>query len=109
MRRARPWMQEGQVVARRVVGGYSGTVIAIRRELTVVLLTRHCACLEDTMDGLTASEVVEGAASPERPAEPVAYPHLWFDDRGRPWIDDTNTKVIEVVLDHTAYAMSAQE
>jgi uncharacterized protein (DUF433 family) len=62
------------------------------------------------MDGLTASEVVEGAAPAETAAaQPIAYPHLWFDDRGRPWIDDTNTKVIEVVLDHTGYGWSAQK
>ena len=26
-------------------------------------------------------------------------PHIWLDERGRAWIDDTNVKVIEVVLD----------
>jgi uncharacterized protein (DUF433 family) len=26
-------------------------------------------------------------------------PHIWLDDIGRAWIDDTNIKVIEVVLD----------
>ena len=25
--------------------------------------------------------------------------HIWLDERGCAWIDDTNTKVIEVVLD----------
>jgi uncharacterized protein (DUF433 family) len=30
-------------------------------------------------------------------------PHIYLDDRGRAWIDDTNTKVIEVVLDKLAY------
>lgn len=35
--------------------------------------------------------------------------HIWLDDRGRPWIDDTNMKVIEIVLDHTAYGMSPAE
>jgi uncharacterized protein (DUF433 family) len=34
-------------------------------------------------------------------------PHLWQDDEQRIWIDDTNTKVIEVVLDHLAYGWSA--
>lgn len=28
--------------------------------------------------------------------------HIWLDERGVAWIDDTNTKVIEVVLNHTA-------
>ena len=62
------------------------------------------------MDALTASDVVAGAAPGEAAAEqPVTYSHLWFDDQGRPWIDDTNIKVIEVVLDHTAYGWSADE
>jgi hypothetical protein len=29
--------------------------------------------------------------------------HIHLDERGRAWIDDTNTKVIEVVLDQRAY------
>jgi uncharacterized protein (DUF433 family) len=61
------------------------------------------------VDALTASDVAAQAGSEEASAKPVAYPHLWFDDRGRPWIDDTNIKVIEVVLDHTAYGWSADE
>jgi uncharacterized protein (DUF433 family) len=62
------------------------------------------------MDALTPTEVAAGAASADAAEEqPVIYPHLWFDDRGRPWIDDTNIKVIEVVLDHTAYGWSADE
>jgi uncharacterized protein (DUF433 family) len=36
-------------------------------------------------------------------------PHVWLDDNGRAWIDDTNVKVIEVVLDHLAYGWSAEE
>jgi uncharacterized protein (DUF433 family) len=58
------------------------------------------------MDALTSSEGAAGGAPAE---QPIPYPHLWFDDRGRPWIDDTNIKVIEVVLDHTAYGWSADE
>lgn len=29
----------------------------------------------------------------------VATAHIYLDDRGVAWIDDTNVKVIEVVLD----------
>jgi uncharacterized protein (DUF433 family) len=36
-------------------------------------------------------------------------PHIWNDDRGRPWIDDSNVKVVEVALDHVAYGWSAEE
>lgn len=36
-------------------------------------------------------------------------PHIWLDEKGRAWIDDTNVKVIEVVLDHLAYGWSAEE
>ena len=62
------------------------------------------------MDTLTSSQQAAGGAPGEAAAEqPIAYPHLWFDDRGRPWIDDTNTKVIEVVCDHTGWGMSAEE
>ena len=35
-------------------------------------------------------------------------PHLSLDEQGRPWIDDTNVKVIEVVLDHLAYGWNAE-
>ena len=42
-------------------------------------------------------------------AAPAIKSHIWFDERGRPWIDDTNTKVIEVVCDHTGWGMSAEE
>src|SRR5437868_14596033 len=60
------------------------------------------------MDASTAPQVGTEATSGEIVKEqPSAYPHLWYDDRGRPWIDDTNIKVIEVVLDHTAYGWSA--
>ena len=34
--------------------------------------------------------------------------HIRLDDQGRPWIDDTNVKVIEVVLDHLGYGWSAE-
>ena len=33
--------------------------------------------------------------------------HIVRDDRGVAWIDRTNVKVIEVVLDHLAYGWSA--
>jgi uncharacterized protein (DUF433 family) len=40
---------------------------------------------------------------------PVTTTHIWLDDRGRPWIDDTNIKVIEVVLDKIAYGWSPED
>lgn len=39
----------------------------------------------------------------------VVTNHIWLDERGRPWIDDTNMKVIEIALDHLAYGMSPAE
>ncbi len=36
-------------------------------------------------------------------------PHLWQDDEQRIWIDDTNTKVMEVVGCHLAHAWSPEE
>jgi uncharacterized protein (DUF433 family) len=35
--------------------------------------------------------------------------HIHLDERGRAWIDDTNTKVIEVALGQIAYGWSAYE
>jgi uncharacterized protein (DUF433 family) len=35
-------------------------------------------------------------------------PHIRLDERGRPWVDDTNVKVIEIVLDHLAYGWDAE-
>src|SRR5437660_2131437 len=65
---------------------------------------------EVRMDAHAESGEATAAATAEAEVEqPVAYPHLWFDDRGRPWIDDTNIKVIEVVLDHIGYGWNAQE
>ena len=41
--------------------------------------------------------------------EAVTTPHVWTDANGRAWIDTTNVKVIEVVLDHLAYGWSPEE
>jgi hypothetical protein len=35
--------------------------------------------------------------------------HIVLDDRGIPWIDGTNVKVIEVVLDKLAHGSSPEE
>jgi uncharacterized protein (DUF433 family) len=35
--------------------------------------------------------------------------HISLDEQGRPWIEGTNTKVIEVVLDKIAYGWSPEE
>lgn len=35
-------------------------------------------------------------------------PHIRMDEQGRPWVDDTNVKVLEIVLDHLAYGWSAE-
>ena len=42
-------------------------------------------------------------------SEAVLTPHVWTDVNGRAWIDQTNIKVIEVVLDHLAYGWSPEE
>jgi uncharacterized protein (DUF433 family) len=39
----------------------------------------------------------------------IAHPHIRLDDRGVAWIDDTNVKVIEVVVDRLAYGWSPEE
>jgi len=38
----------------------------------------------------------------------ATVPHIHLDDRGRPWVDDTNVKVIEIAMDHLAYGWSAE-
>jgi uncharacterized protein (DUF433 family) len=35
--------------------------------------------------------------------------HIVLDEKGRPWIEGTNTKVIEVVLDKVAWGWDADE
>jgi uncharacterized protein (DUF433 family) len=35
--------------------------------------------------------------------------HIWIDERGVAWIDRTNVKVVEVVLDKLAHGSSAEE
>jgi uncharacterized protein (DUF433 family) len=35
--------------------------------------------------------------------------HIYLDERGIAWIDDTNVKVIEVVLDKLAHGWSPEE
>lgn len=35
--------------------------------------------------------------------------HIWLDDRGVAWIDQTNTKVLEVALDMIAHGWSPEE
>ena len=39
----------------------------------------------------------------------VTRSHIVLDDRGVAWIDDTNTKVIEVVLDKLGWGMTPEE
>jgi uncharacterized protein (DUF433 family)/uncharacterized protein YuzE len=38
----------------------------------------------------------------------VATGHVRLDDQGRAWIDDTNVKVIEVVMDHAIWKWSPE-
>ena len=38
----------------------------------------------------------------------ATFAHIKLDEQSRPWIDDTNVKVIEIVLDHMAYGWSAE-
>jgi uncharacterized protein (DUF433 family) len=40
---------------------------------------------------------------------PSGTAHILLDERGRGWIDDTNVKVIEVVLDKLAYGLTPDE
>jgi uncharacterized protein (DUF433 family) len=40
---------------------------------------------------------------------PSGTAHILLDERGRGWIDDTNVKVIEVVLDKLGWGLSPEE
>ena len=40
---------------------------------------------------------------------PSGTAHILLDEQGRAWIDDTNVKVIEVVLDKLGYGFSPEE
>jgi uncharacterized protein (DUF433 family) len=39
----------------------------------------------------------------------IVCPHVRLDERGIAWVDDTNVKVIEVVLDKLAHGWSPEE
>ena len=39
----------------------------------------------------------------------MAHTHIWLDDRGVAWIDDTTVKVAEITLDQIAHGWSAEE
>ena len=41
--------------------------------------------------------------------QPTATAHIHVDETGRAWIDDTNVKVVEVVLDMQGYGMSPEQ
>jgi uncharacterized protein (DUF433 family) len=39
----------------------------------------------------------------------VTTSHIILDERGRPWVEGTNTKVVEIVLDKLAYGWSPEQ
>ena len=43
------------------------------------------------------------------PMPTAATAHIWLDERGVAWVDDTNTKVIEVAQDMIAHGWSPEE
>lgn len=44
-----------------------------------------------------------------RKLTPSGTAHILLDEQGRAWIDDTNVKVIEVVLDKLGWGLSPEE
>ena len=44
-----------------------------------------------------------------RKLTPSGTAHILLDEQGRAWIDDTNVKVIEVVLDKLGYGYGPEE
>ena len=47
------------------------------------------------------------AATPA--ARPTPTAHIWLDERGVAWVDNTNTKAVEIVLDMLAYGSDTRE
>lgn len=41
--------------------------------------------------------------------KPSGTPHILLDDQGRAWVDDTNTKVIEIVLARLGWAATPEQ
>ena len=39
----------------------------------------------------------------------VIMSHVWLDERGVAWLDDTNIKVLEVAMEQLAHGSSAEE
>lgn len=39
----------------------------------------------------------------------VMTSHVWLDERGVAWLDDTNVKVLEVAMEQLAHGSSAEE
>jgi uncharacterized protein (DUF433 family) len=39
----------------------------------------------------------------------VSTEHIWLDERGVAWVDDTNTNVLAILLDHLAHGLSPEE
>jgi uncharacterized protein (DUF433 family) len=44
-----------------------------------------------------------------KPLTPSGTSHILLDEQGRAWIDDTNVKVIEVVLDKLGYGWDVEQ
>jgi uncharacterized protein (DUF433 family) len=44
-----------------------------------------------------------------KPPSTVVAPHIVLDERGRAWVDDTNTKVVEIVLAKIGHGLSPDE
>lgn len=61
----------------------------------------------------TGERLLVGAIAQEGRTMKILTPsgtaHILFDEQGRAWIDDTNVKVIEVVLDKLGYGLSPEE
>ena len=66
--------------------------------------TPQPSALEAVARVLAQAVAPEGLASPACPAC-----HIWLDERGIAWIDDTNTKVKEIVLEKQAAGLTPEE
>jgi hypothetical protein len=39
----------------------------------------------------------------------TVWAHIWLDERGRAWVDDTNVKVIEIVRDKLGFGYTPEQ
>src|SRR5215468_3611586 len=79
--------------------------IARKRGPSLELLVLNSNQLEKSV----ACQTVKSSERRRRTMQATPTAHIHLDERGVAWIDDTNVKVVEVVLDKLAHGSSPEE